>query len=156
MNGTPRLRSAYPSTPQTARRQDGTPTRGAKLASALPDISSLEPAQDQEGPLIPFETLDAPQQRLYVVAFYVALLAYRLYDYHYLQEEETESLWQFMKWVGIDGVFLYGLPGLRIPWLEWSSSTMTILFLAHAVLDGILMFRIPVRSLDGELCTSRH
>lgn len=148
MNGTPRLRSAFPDTPQAARRQNGAPTGGPRLAQPLPDIATLQPRLNHDGPLIPFETLDAPQQRLYVVAFYVALLAWRLYDHHYLQEEETESLWLFMKWVAFDGVFLFGLPELRIPWLEWSSGTMTILFLAHSILDGILMFRIPVRQLQ--------
>ena len=97
-----------------------------------------------EGPLIPLDTIDAPQQRLYVVAFYIALFAWRLYDFNYLQEEDTESLWGFMKWVAIDGVFLFGLPELRIPWLEWSSATMTFVFLGHALLNGILMFRIPL------------
>lgn len=144
MNGTPntpRMRSAFPSTPQTRPRQPGTPAG----ASTLPDISAIsQTREDAEGPLIPFDTLDAPQQRLYVVAFYVALLAWRIYDYSYLQEEDTESLWLFMKWVMFDGIFLFGLPELRIPWLEFSSASTTILFLAHAVLDGILMFRIPV------------
>lgn len=142
MNGTPRPRSgAFPQTPQSARRNDSSPRK-------LPDISALRsPAQqaaDNEGPWISLETLDAPQQRLYVIAFYVALLGWRLYDHHYLQEEETESLWLFMKWVAFDGLFLFGLPELRIPWLEWSSATMMLLFLAHALLDGILMFRIPL------------
>ena len=149
MNGTPRLRSAFPSTPQSTRQQNGAPTSASKPTSSLPDISALKTSRDTDGPLIPFETLDAPQQRLYVVAFYIALLAWRLYDYHYLREEETESLWLFMKWVAFDGTFLFGLPELRIPWLEWSSATMTLLFLAHALLDGILMFRIPVRTCSG-------
>lgn len=144
---TPRMRSAFPSTPQAQRRSHASPTGGSKLSSPLPDISTVSSSggrEDADGPLIPLDTLDAPQQRLYVVAFYVALLAWRLYDYSYLQEEETESLWLFMKWVMFDGIFLFGLPELRIPWLEFSSPTTTVLFLAHALLDGILMFRIPI------------
>ena len=77
-------------------------------------------------------------------AFYVALTAWRFYDYSGLVSDQTDSLWLFMKWVALDGVFLYGLPGLRIPWLEWSSTSMTVIFLLHAVLNGVLMFRIPV------------
>lgn len=157
---TPRLRSAFPATPQLGRRQNGTPTSAARLASALPDISAISQSrEDEAGPLIPFDTLDAPQQRLYVVAFYIALLAWRLYDYSYLQEEETESLWLFMKWVMFDGIFLFGLPELRIPWLEFSSATTTIFFLAHALLDGVLMFRIPVFFLRTTLvmgCNPRN
>jgi len=153
---TPHLPSAFPATPQTQRRYNGTPRSNIKLGAALPDISAISQGkEDVEGPLIPFETLDAPQQRLYVVAFYVALLAWRMYDYSYLQEEETESLWLFMKWVMFDGIFLFGLPELRIPWLEFSSASTTILFLAHALLDGVLMFRIPVphRQSLFEACT---
>lgn len=58
--------------------------------------------------------------------------------------DDTESFWLFMKWIAIDGIFLFGLPALRIPWLEWSSAAMTILFLAHALVDGMLMFKIGV------------
>lgn len=61
-----------------------------------------------------------------------------------LQESEEQSLWLFMKWVAMDGIFLFGLPSMRIPWLEWSPATMTLLFLAHAFADGMLMFRIPI------------
>ncbi|THY48414.1 hypothetical protein D6C97_07649 [Aureobasidium pullulans] len=145
MNGTPRLRSgAFPSTPQSTRRNNLTPQK-------LPDITQLRAAaparqqpQDNDGPLIPVETLDAPTQRLYVVGFYLALVGWKMYDHFYLKEEETESLWLFMKWVAFDGIFLFGLPELRIPWLEWSSATMLLLFLGHAMLDAILMFRIQL------------
>lgn len=153
MNGTPRLRSAFPKSPQATPRQHGTP-RGvnaqsprsiAQINSSLPDIAPLRAnAPSSAGPLIPFETIDAPQQRLYVVAFYIALLTWRIYDFHYLQEEQTESLWMFMKWVAIDGMFLFGLPELRIPWLEWSAPTMITIYIAHAILDALLMFRIPL------------
>lgn len=156
MNGTPRLRSAFPSTPQSAGRRNGTPGSASKQSSSLPDVNALRNQQQEtDGPLIPFDTIDAPHQRLYVVAFYVALLAWRLYDFHYLQEEETESLWLFMKWVAFDGVFLFGLPELRIPWLEWSTATMTMIFIAHAIVDGILMFRIPIPFGAGLVAVSK-
>lgn len=89
--------------------------------------------------------IDGPSQRLYVTAVYLALFAYRLYDWSKLIEDEADSFWLFMKWVAFDGVFFYGLPELHVPWLEWSSTTTTILFLVHAALNGMLMFRIPVR-----------
>jgi nucleoporin POM152 len=100
-----------------------------------------------EPPLIPLHLLDAPSQRFYAVSIYVALFAWRLYDWYQLVEEDGDSIaefWHFLKWGAIDGVFLYGLPGFRIPWLEWSWATTTVLFLAHAILDGLLMFRISV------------
>jgi nucleoporin POM152 len=65
-------------------------------------------------------------------------------DWSTLNESEEQSLWLFMKWVAIDGFFLFGLPGLRIPWLEWTTWTMTMLFCIHAVADAMLMFRIPI------------
>ena len=61
-----------------------------------------------------------------------------------LNESDEQSLWLFMKWVAIDGVFLFGLPSMRIPWMEWSSSTMLVLFMVHAFADAMLMFRIPI------------
>lgn len=153
---TPRTRSgAYPSTPQqpqSSPSRHGSP--GQSYGSpGLRDISELMPSRSEPNvPLVPFTTVDAPSQRFYVAGFYTALLFWRLYDFYHLTIDESESLWLFMKWVSIDGIFLFGLPGLGIPWLEWSSATMTVLFLLHAVLDGILMFRIPV----GQLRTSPH
>lgn len=149
MNGTPRLRSAYPGTPQSR------PDSGARNAS-LPGIHVgamplATQGNDPNAPVIPFDVVDAPSQRLYIAAFYVGLTAWRLYDYSGLVSDQTDSLWLFMKWVAIDGVFLYGLPGLKVPWLEWSSSTMTMLFLLHAMLNGMLMFRIPVS--DTRFCS---
>ena len=61
-----------------------------------------------------------------------------------LVQDDTESLWQFLKWVFIDAAFIYGVPALRIPWLEWSSTMTTILFSVHALLNGMLMFKILV------------
>lgn len=156
MNGTPRLRSAYPRTPPTApsaQRSHASPvsptdSTASYSSGGLRDIGELSAKKsDPLAPLIPLETIDAPKQRLYVAAAYVALFAYRLFDFLTLCQDEEESLWLFMKWVAIDGVFLFGLPSMRIPWLEWSSMTMTILFLFHAVFDGILMFRISVGSV---------
>ena len=69
---------------------------------------------------------------------------WRIYDYSTLYSEETDGFWLFTKWVGIDTVFLYTLSGLRIPWLEWSSSTFTALLLIHGVVNWLLMFRIPL------------
>lgn len=95
--------------------------------------------------MVPFTVVDAPSQRLYVTLFYTALTIWRLYDYLGLVSEEAESLWMFMKWLAIDSVFLYGLPELQIPWLQWSSSTTAVLVILHTMLNAFLMFRIPVR-----------
>ncbi|MCJ1311027.1 hypothetical protein MMC25_004697 [Agyrium rufum] len=141
MNGTPRLRSAFPSTPRKSsngpavQSEQHTKPRNSDLPTGV--------TTDRQ-PLIPSEILDPPTQRLYVVTFYLALVAWKSFDYLSLVTNEVDSLWFFMKWSAIDGLFLFGLPGLRVPWLEWSPSASTILFLAHAILDAILMFRIPM------------
>lgn len=146
---TPRMRSAFPATPQTdARNRKSTqfgrssPGRQSKPLPQIPTLRSQPSAPTN--PFIPEHIIDAPSQRLYAVAFWVALWTWRIYDFIGLQESEEQSLWLFMKWVAIDGVFLFGLPGLRIPWLEWSSMTMTLIFLVHAFADGMLMFRVPI------------
>ena len=59
-------------------------------------------------------------------------------------EEDTTSFGLFLKWTVIHAVFLYGVPQLRIPWLEWSETTSHFALLAHAGLNGLLMFRVPV------------
>lgn len=147
--GTPRLRSAFPSTPQTNRRSTANRFDGsdsfARRSAPIPTLQTLKPSPSQPSdPLIPEHILDAPTQRLFTASIFVLLWAYRIWDWVTLNDLEEQSLWLFMKWVAIDGVFLFGLPGLRIPWLEWSPSTMTLLFCIHAFVDGMLMFRIPI------------
>jgi len=150
MNGTPTLRSSFPSTPLSGNRGvGGGAAPGTNFGSPrLPDVRNLAPPsltrQDPDGPLISFDTIDAPAQRAYVVGLYTALWFWRLYDYYLLTVGESESLWLFMKWAAIDIVFLFSLPGFRIPWLEWSVTTTVVLFLLHMIVDIILMFRLQV------------
>lgn len=155
--GTPRLRSSYPSTP------DNTP--GSAVSSGLQsgvggprqtpqgshNSSSRTPTQ-APGPLIPLTVLDAPSQRFYAFAIYIALLAWRLYDWAKLVEDEADSFWLFIKWVATDGIFLYGLPGMRIPWLEWTNPVISAIFMVHAALNAMLMFRIPVSQIAKQTC----
>ena len=145
MDGTPRLRSAYPSTPNSIqnRAEQHAPFPGPqKLHPPIPpaDPTSAHIAK----PLIPFSVVDAPSQRLYVLLFYASLHLWRISDYLSLVSYEAESLWLFMKWLAIDSVFLYGLPEFQIPWLRWSSSTTALLVILHTFLNAFLMFRIPV------------
>ena len=57
---------------------------------------------------------------------------------------DLDSTWLFLKWVFIDFCGLFVLPMLRIPWLELGYSTTVTFFLLSAVLDGIMMFHIPI------------
>lgn len=154
MNGTPRLGSSYPSTPEDI--QSGTESRttpsttGSSSKKTLPSIPQSGTASSAtSAPLIPLTLIDAPSQRFYVFAVYIGLLAWRLYDWGKLVEDEADSFWLFIKWVATDLVFLYGLPELHIPWLEWSNPVTAGLFLLHACLNGMLMFRVPVSFLSG-------
>lgn len=149
MNGTPRRGpGGFPTTPQTNRSPGlrspnaATPTR-PNVRSPLPDVPQAT-AQSSSGPRIPADILDAAQQRFYVFAFYVALAAWKSYDFYTLAVDEDESLWLCLKWCLIDMSFMFGLPLLEIPWLEWSNATAFLLFALHAALDFMLMFRIGV------------
>jgi nucleoporin POM152 len=148
MNGTPRLKSAFPQTPQTDLR-NATRRPAVNSRSPLPPLpgqKKIEKDQDT-GPLIPFDVVDPATQRIWAVGVYVALLAWRLYDWNDLFVEDADSFSEFglfIKWAIIDSIFFYGLPAMRIPWLEWSWTTTAALFLTHALLDGMLMFRVPI------------
>jgi nucleoporin POM152 len=41
-------------------------------------------------------------------------------------------------------LFMFGVPLLEIPWLEWSNGAAFLLFVAHAAIDVMLMFKIGV------------
>nr|KMM64364.1 hypothetical protein CPAG_00716 [Coccidioides posadasii RMSCC 3488] len=153
MSDTPRLRSAFPQTPKTSERTHGTKhsydsvlsqdgTR-SQTAPNKPHPSVQGDGQDANIPLIAFDIIDAPSQRLYVAAFYVFLNAWRLYEY-WESSDDLDSTWLFLKWISIDAAFLFGLPALRIPWLEWAFSTSLAVFLLHAVANVFLMFHIPI------------
>ncbi len=139
------------------------------MRKPLPTLQQLRAAgATASQPFIPLTTIDAPSQRLYIAAIYVALLAWRLYNWTNLVEDDTESFWQFIKWIGIDGFFfMFALPELRIPWLEWSFPVSATIFMLHAVFNGMLMFRVMLpfqavlavvaRNLyDRELSISEH
>jgi nucleoporin POM152 len=100
------------------------------------------PIPNTNAPLIPESAVDAPTQRLYVVGFYFALHAWRLYESW--TESDSEPTGLLVKWTLVDLVFLFGLQALRIPWLEWTFPTTLALFLLHVVGNAFLMFRIPI------------
>jgi len=160
MNGTPRLPSAFPQTPQTIPRRrklfetpsrsqsrDGRDGHGRGRVSPSKSPSKVPKPQPQpqnaNTPLVPTNLIDAPSQRLYVAAFWILLNSWRVYE-SCTASDELDSTWLFLKWVSIDGIFLFGLQALRIPWLEWAFPTTLAVFLVHMVGNIFLMFRIPV------------
>ena len=183
MNSTPRLRSAYPSTPQSElrprqlgdglRRSFGTPLSGSsnerysqpQQARAQP-ILQQKNARNASANIIPFELADAPTQRAYVVGLYLALQAWKISNCWQVLDE-LDSTWYFLKWSVLDLLFLFGLPALRIPWLEWSFFTTLTVYLIHFIFNVFIMFRIPIPVLawagalmkvfyDRELSISDH
>lgn len=149
MNGTPRLRSAFPQTPQTAPRFSNHSSHALsrpRLHNGVVQKSSAKFATSPSAanpPLIPANVIDAPSQRLYVAAFYLALNTWRVYE-SWTASDDLDSTWLFLKWAAVDGVFLFGLQALRIPWLEWAFPTTLAIFLIHVAGNIFLMFQIPV------------
>ncbi|KAK2747269.1 hypothetical protein FQN57_002167 [Myotisia sp. PD_48] len=152
MTETPRLRSTFPVTPvhpaRTRRTQEGqngehsSPFQTNSFAVKRLTVVGNKP-QPNASPIIPFEVVDAPSQRIYAAAFYFGLVAWKIYDY-WVSSEEDDATWLFLKWIILDGLYLFGLPALRIPWLEWAFSTTLAVFFVHAVMSVFMMFRIPI------------
>lgn len=164
MSETPRLQGGFPATPATAaarrRHHQETPTSAASTSSARGSTRSpklpLAPENAAAGaaapqPVIPLTVLDAPQQRLYAFGVYALLWAWKLYDWLQVVEDGDISWWLFLKWIFIDFAFLFGIPELRIPWLELSQPVVTTVFSAHVVMNYMLMFNIPVRIMSKVL-----
>ncbi|KAL8243931.1 hypothetical protein R6Q59_010189 [Mikania micrantha] len=157
MNETPRLRSAFPATPQTnvprfrgfndARRSFPSPPSSQPRASPItrPVQSAIPTKQSTNvnGPLISLDVIDAPTQRFYVLAFYFLLLGWRLYN-AWNVTDDLDSTWLFLKWLGIDAAFFVALPAFKIPWLEWSFFTTITIWILHVVANAFLMYRIPI------------
>ena len=142
MSETPRLRSAWPATPQSRQKAH---VRDESHAASPAHTPSLPAPKTDTTPAMPFSFLDAPSQRFYISLVYIGLTLWRIYDYSTLSSDGTDGFWLFTKWVGIDTAFLYSMSGLNVPWLQWSSSTFTVLFIGHALTNWLLMFQIPVR-----------
>ncbi|KAK0611119.1 hypothetical protein B0T14DRAFT_440941 [Immersiella caudata] len=131
-------------TPSSSHSNDHSPTTTSPPANPLPVApqQGARPASSASAPVIPLHIIDGPTQRFYAFGVYVALLAWKFYDWAGLVEENSESFWLFLKWIAIDCVFLFGLPELRIPWLELSQPFVVVAFFAHAVFDWMLMFNV--------------
>jgi nucleoporin POM152 len=128
--------------PNVPARNNALPLAPANAAPAA--------ASPNSQPLIPLTLIDAPTQRFYACAIYVALLAWRLYDYLQVQDNGAHAAY-FFKWAFIDAIYLFSLPHLRIPWLELSSEFVLVAFLFAVVWDWWLMYNIPLPFQGGLL-----
>lgn len=116
---------------------------GRNSLPPAPENAAPAPSAPESQPLIPLTVIDAPSQRFYAFAVYLALFAWRLYDYLQVQDNGAHASY-FFKWAAIDAVFLFSLPHFRIPWLELSSEFVLIAFFFAVVGDWWLMYNIPV------------
>ncbi|CCT67555.1 related to nuclear pore membrane protein POM152 [Fusarium fujikuroi IMI 58289] len=154
---TPRLRSGFPATPATAARRHnnpqtpssaGSPSHGRGSSARSPSLPLAPEKTQPQGavsqPVIPLTVLDAPQQRLYAFGVYVLLWAWKFYDWLQVVEDGDYSWLLFLKWIFIDFVFLFGVPELRIPWLELSQPVVIGMFILQMAFNYMLMFNIPI------------
>ncbi|KAI0104222.1 hypothetical protein GGR51DRAFT_561031 [Nemania sp. FL0031] len=140
----PRPAAAAGAGPGPARAPSPPPPRDQRPRNALRPIP--ENATDQSPrprPVIPETIIDAPSQRFYACTIYVALFAWRLYDYVQVQDNGAHASY-FFKWAIIDAVYLFSLPHLRIPWLELSSEFILFAFTLAVFSDWWLMYNIPL------------
>ncbi|KAI1105423.1 hypothetical protein F4804DRAFT_304347 [Jackrogersella minutella] len=140
--GTPLVGAGgYPQTPAKAHR----PAHDARPRPPLPAApENQHNPPPTSHPVIPLTLIDAPTQRFYACAVYVALLGWRFYDWVQMLEDNGGSFYFFCKWILFDFIFFFSLPSLRIPWLELSAPTVSMVFFAHLVFNWLLMFNIPV------------
>lgn len=135
MNGTPRLRSAFPASPvkYQPRRPE---VKDGPRSTAAEDTGDAGPS------VIAEDIIDHGTQRIYVFAVYGLLSAWRLYDCYCLAvaDEPLSPLWSFSKFAVLDAIFIWGLPELRIPLLQWSTPTAILLYLLHLLLNALLCF----------------
>ena len=164
-----RASSSFSSRPlyATARTSNAAFTRGSSIGASAPRPPRPPPPAGSYGPLISLDIIDAPTQRFYAVAIYIGLVAWKCYDWVQLLEDNGESFWLFLKWIGLDFVFFFGLPEMRIPWLELSQPVVIFFYVVHVITDYMLMFNIglPVHLwflgflkvfYDRELSISEH
>ena len=125
----------------------GSANGSQKRRSILPEAPEANPIPTARQPVIPLTTLDAPTQRFYIIAIYVALQGWKLYDWMHVVENHEASFALLLKWSLIDFAFLFGVPELRIPWLELSQPAVLTLYTLHFMADYVFMFNVTVCSL---------
>lgn len=76
-------------------------------------------------------------------------MAWKLYDWVVVVEDDSESVWLALKWIFLDFVFIFGLPEFRIPWLEFAQPFCIVAFFLHAVFDLFVMLNIGVRECNA-------
>ncbi|KAJ7597473.1 hypothetical protein C8J56DRAFT_818039 [Mycena floridula] len=103
-------------------------------------------------PRVPERYLDAPAQRLYILAVGAACQAVKLLDF-FRQFAATDQSF-CMKWIFVDLIYCVSLAWLRIPRLRYSVSVVLLQIVSLAFLDGLMFGGISV-NMSGLLWQSR-
>lgn len=78
----------------------------------------------------------------------MALQAWKFYDaanlYKVEKGDSISELWFAMKWISLDGVFLWFLPELRIPWLDYNQTTTLLQIVFFTIFNMAVSFKISV------------
>lgn len=117
--------------------------------SQPPPSSGQDAGPSPTPPLIPLEIIDAPTQRLYLVAAFILIQAYK--TSHFLSPGSTiapgELNWTLWKWILIDTLAIQVIKRLRVPRLNWGWKARYLTVLALVGLDYLLFGRWTVSSL---------
>lgn len=102
-------------------------------------------SQAHQRALIPQSRLDFPTQRLYAIAIFGALQAFKAFDTYkaYTAPYPEQYNGAFLKWWLIDFGYLVALWIVQIPWLQFSALKTIALAFLMGILD-LLLFAIPL------------
>jgi hypothetical protein len=93
---------------------------------------------------------DGPALRLYVLSLFAVLQAIKCYDFISVRAVTNPQLSIFlMKWSFFDSLFVYILPYLNIPWLQFRRSSRLLQIAGVLVLNWALSFGWEVFKESG-------
>lgn len=108
------------------------------VSSSRPWRKSGRPAVDSnfQEPLIPTDILDVGTQRNIVFSLFILIQSFKCYELVFPKSTYSNEMFA-IKYLFIDGLFLWILPIFRVPWLCFSSMTnifFTALFFAFNIM----------------------
>src|SRR5271154_524269 len=84
---------------------------------------------------------DAPARRFYILSGFALLQGLKFYDFLVIRSVSDPQLSTFLlKWFFLDGLFVFVLPLLNIPWLKFRRSSQLLQIAAVLVLNWGLSF----------------
>ncbi|KAJ2595024.1 hypothetical protein GGF39_003991 [Coemansia sp. RSA 1721] len=117
---------------------------GGEKSLTIPTAGKSIKVAKQSDSAIPETVVDLPSQRMYALAMFVLLVAWKLYDAANLTvaEHGQTSMFLFAKWTLLDIATWYAAWRLKIPKLSVSLRSMYLFVLLSAFLD-LNLFLLP-------------